>query len=469
MIHGFRCWLLAALALLTLTARSSDAADRALVVSTDFSTGYYSRLDLAPPFTHTNNVASTASDAVARMRDGHFYILGRFGFDFVQVIDPATLATIIQYSVGGGSNPQDIVLCSPTKAYVSLYERNLLAIINPQTGASLGSVDLSSFADADGLPEAAGLARVGNRVFVALQRLDRPGGFVASNPSLVAVIDCTTDQLIDADAVTPGIQAIPLTGRNPFADMSVDPVRQKLVVGEVGNFGVLDGGVEFVNPVTLQAEGFFITEATLGGDLNAVKLATDCTGYAIVNDSTFRTKLVRFDRCNGTVLSTPLQSAGFDLCDVEIDYARGHVLVSDRDLIHPGVRVFDARTGTQITASPLDFGLPPCDIALADATPSNAPPAPAAGNLQISHWPDPFNPTAALRIDGAGDAAVRIDIVDVRGREVRMLWQGTLPGGEQTLNWDGRGDHGQALGSGVYWARARTTTSIATDRLTLVR
>ncbi len=469
MMLGFRRRLLPALALLALTAGSAAAADRALVVSTDFSTGYYSRLDLAPPFTHANNVTSTASDAAARMRDGRFYILGRFGFDFVQVIDPVTLGTIIQYSVGNGTNPQDIVLCSPTKAYVSLYERNYLAIINPQTGASLGSVDLSSFADADGLPEAAGLARVGNRVFVALQRLDRPGGFVASNPSLVAVVDCTTDQLVDADAVAPGIQAIPLSGRNPFADMSVDPVRQKIIVGEVGNFGVLDGGVEFVNPVTLQAEGFFITETTLGGDLNAVKLATDCTGYAIVNDATFRTKLVRFDRCAGTVLSTPLQSSGFDLCDVEIDYARGHVLVSDRDFIHPGVRVFEARTGAQITTSPIDMGLPPCDIAIADATASSAPPVPVAAGLQLSHWPDPFNPTAALRVDGSDGAAARIEIVDVRGRTVRMLWEGTLLGGTRTLTWDGRDDRGQALASGVYWARAHTAAATATDRLTLVR
>jgi hypothetical protein len=469
MIHGSCRRLLPALALFTLTAGRVEAADRALVLSTDFSTGYYSRLDLAAPFTHTNNAGSTASDAVARMRDGRFYILGRFGFDFVQVVDPVTFGTTIQYSVGNGTNPQDIVLCSPTKAYVSLYERNYLAIINPQTGAALGSVDLSSFADADGLPEAAGLARVGNRVFVALQRLDRPGGFVASNPSLVAVVDCTTDQLVDADPVTPGIQAITLTGRNPFADMSVDPVREKIVVGEVGNFGVLDGGVEYINPVTLQAEGFFITESALGGDLNAVKLAADCTGYVIVNDATFRTKLVRFDRCAHTVLDTPLQSSGFDLCDVEIDYARGHVLVSDRDFTHPGVRILDAKTGVQITTSPLDLGLPPCDIALADATPSGAPPAPVAGGLRLSHWPDPFNPTAAVRVDGAGDAPVRIDIVDVRGREVRLLWQGTLPGGTQTLAWDGRDDRGRALASGVYWARARTTAAAATDRLTLVR
>ena len=93
----------------------------------------------------------------------------------------------------------------------------------------------------------------------------------------------------DAEPLTPGLQGIRLTGRNPFGELLFDPVRQKIVVVEVGNFGVLDGGAEFIDPATLTAEGFFITETELEGDLNALRLYVDCTGYAIVTDSSFPT------------------------------------------------------------------------------------------------------------------------------------------------------------------------------------
>ena len=466
----FHPWIAAAAAagFTALTTVPAWGAPDALVISSDFATSYYSKMGLASPYPHVDNIAATCGDAVVRARDGRFYIMGRFGCNFVQVVDGTTYATLNQYSTGAGTNPQDLVVCSPTKAYVSLYETNFLKILNPQTGAALGTIDLSAFADADGLPEASGMARVGNRVFVALQRLDRPNGFIASNPSLMVVIDATTDQVVDADAVAPGVQAITLTGRNPFTDVTFDPVRQKLVLGEVGNFGVLDGGVEYVNPATLQAEGFLVTESTLGGDLNAVKLWTDCTGYAIVNDATFRTKLVRFDACNGQALGTCLQSSGFDLSDIEIDHAHGQLLVADRDFVHPGVRVLQAGTCTQLTANPLNFGLPPYDLALAEATPAAAA-APASPPLRIANAPDPFNPTTVLHVESDRAGAAQVEIVDVRGRVCRSLWNGLLPAGGRDLVWDGRDDAGRAMPSGVYWGRVRQEGAARSDRMTLVR
>lgn len=452
------------------TAAVIARADDALVLSTDFATAYYSRLALESPWNADVDVAATCADAVARAHGGKVYILGRFGCDFVQVVNGTTFATQIQFSTGNGTNPQDIEIVSPTKAFVSLYERNHLLIVDPQDGSHDGVVDLSMFSDADGLPEAAEMALVGNRLFVCLQRLDRPGGFVPANPSFVAVVDATTNALVDADPNTPGVQAIPLTGRNPFSELTYDPVRQKLYVAETGSFGALDGGVEFIDPVSLEAEGFFVTESTLGGDLNAVRLWTDCVGYAIVNDASFQTKLVRFDRCTGGGLGTCHQSAGFDLCDLEIDYARGQVLVSDRDFLAPGVRVFAAGGCTQLTSGPISLGLPPCDIALVDpVVPTDAPPRPDMAVRLAPNWPDPFNPTTTLRIEGAAGSTVELDIVDVRGRSVRTLWSGALADRGRDLVWDGRDGAGRAMPSGVYFARLRSAGAESVDRLTLVR
>jgi hypothetical protein len=304
---------------------------------------------------------------------------------------------------------------------------------------------------------------------VALQRLSRPA-FSPSNPSYVVVIDCTTDQIVDANPGQAGVQPIVLTGRNPISEMVFDPVRHKLYVAEVGAFGANDGGVEFINPTTLQAEGFFITEATLGGDLNAARLWTDCSGWAIINDAAFEPSWCASTAVTGQSLGACHQSSGFDLCDLEIDYARSQVLVSDRDLVLPGVRIFKAGSCAQSTVQPVDFGLPPCDLAVIDALlPTDAPPV-AAGALRLfPNAPDPFNPSTTLRVTGRAGVTARLDIFDVAGRRVRELWQGQVGEAAHDVLWDGRDDRGNAMPSGVYVARLQAGTEVRTERLTLVR
>jgi hypothetical protein len=208
----------------------------------------------------------------------------------------------------------------------------------------------------------------------------------------------------------------------------------------------------------------------LGGDLNAARLWTDCTGYAIVNDTSFRTKLVRFDRCSGGSLGTCHQSTGFDLSDLEIDYERGQVLVSDRDFLTPGVRVFRAGGCTQLTSGPISFGLPPYDIALVDPiAPTDTPPRSVAALRLVPNWPDPFNPTTTLRIEGSAGVAATLDIIDVRGRTVRELWSGAIEVGGRRVVWDGKDAAGREMPSGVYFARLRSDGVQSVDRLTLVR
>ncbi len=460
----------AGLAAITSASLYSPAqAQSAVVLSTDFATGYYSTLALAPPHGTSIDIESTCADAVVRAHGNRVYSIGRFGCDHVQVIDAANGATLTQWSTGNGTNPQDIEIMSSTKAYVSLFETDYVGIFNPQTGASLGQISLAGFSDADGLPETTEMVLVGNLLFIALERLDRPGGFLASNPSYLAVVDCTTDQLVDVDPNTNGVQGILLTGRNPLGELILDAVRQKIVVAEVGNFGVQDGGAEFVDPVTLTAEGFFITEAALGGDVNAVRLWTDCTGYAIVNDSSFNTNLVRLDWCAETVAATCLATTGFRLSDVEI-HTDGTIFLADRALMNPGVRLFQAPGCTEITATPIGFGLPPQDIAfvLAD-TPSSLPAPPRATSVQLlPNRPNPFNPSTTLRFVAPAGEHVALEILDLRGRRVAGLWNGPVDG-EKRVEWQGRDARGRAMPSGVYVARLQGNATTATRLLTLVR
>ena len=245
------------------------------------------------------------SDAVVRTYRDKVYILNRLPQDNVIVLDRSDLMTpLIQYSTGNGSNPKDIAFFSVEKAYISLYERTQLLIVNPVTGDSLGSVDLSTFADADGLPEVSQLALYGSHLFAACQRLDRENGWAPAEFSTIAVVDVTTDLLVDADADTEGVQGIVMAGKNPGAAAQRG---SKWFLSAVNSYTDLtDGGIEVIDLVNLRSEGIVLDEATVGGNLSSLVMASDNEGYAVVTDENFVNTVKRLD------LATQSVSQGLD-------------------------------------------------------------------------------------------------------------------------------------------------------------
>jgi len=342
----------------------------AFVATTDFTTGSYSTInlrDLTANQDLPSQVGIIESDNWALYHNNKVYVINRFGFDNITVLDTADLSrAVTQFSTGNGTNPQDMAFVSDTKAYVSLLERsNDLLVVDPTAppGAEITStIDLSGFLDGDqdGFVEAGPMAMVGTTLFVALQRLD---SFVASRPGVLAVIDTTTDTLFDVDPGTPGTQGIVLTGQNP-AYMDYDANLGKIVVSEVGNFGVPDGGIETVDPRTFVAEGFMITENDLGDDVGDVIIVDGLKGYAVVGGFAGQGVTV-FDVDVDPVTGVITGSNPGDLVtglpfvpDLALDSAK-RLLVPDRDLINPGIRIYDTFTDQEITTDPINVGLPP--------------------------------------------------------------------------------------------------------------
>src|SRR5262249_39888001 len=241
-----------------------------------------------------------------------------------------------------------------------------LWIVNPQTGQHTGTVSLAGFADADGIPEMDHLALRNGRLFVSLQRLDRNNFFSPTDSSQIVVINVATDAIVDADAGHAGVQGIVLPFQNPGTEIVVDPAG-KLLVGCSGNFGLLDGGIVRCDPSSLTIEATEATEAQLGGDVNDVAVLNASRGFAVVSDASSNTLLRSYDRGTGAVTGTPFSTAGFNIADIEIN-DRGELWLCDRTPTNPGVRVFDATGGGQLTASPLSTGLPPQDLAFDSAT-----------------------------------------------------------------------------------------------------
>ena len=65
------------------------------------------------------------------------------------------------------------------------------------------------------------------------------------------------------------------------------------------------------------------------------------------------------------------------------------------------------------------------------------------------------------------DAEARI--LDLQGRSVRLLYRGPLARGVTTIAWDGRGDGGQVLRSGIYYLRFSSPLGLAVARIVRIR
>jgi hypothetical protein len=456
-----------------LLANSSSAQSDLFVITTDFSTG--STAFLAANAAEAEvNLLGIHSDAVAHYHDGRVYIVNRLGQDNILVLDAMDLrAPLTQFSVGNGTNPHDIEIVAPDKAYVTRYETASLLIVNPQDGAELGQVDLSAFADADGLPEVSQIVRVGDRLYLSCQRLDRDGGWGPVDVSYLIVVDIATDTLVDVDPDAEGVQGIALSIANPN---SMAVVGEQIAVGVVANFGDRAGGVEIVDTATNRSLGLAVSEEGLGGDITSMVLVDQNRGYAVVADENFANSVRPFELSSGAV-GAPLEniSGGF-IPSLAVDGDR--LIVADRgsfaDPASAGLKFYDAGTGAFLSG-PIDTGLPPQDIvvlsdaAVPTAVEETADSLPQEFALEAA-YPNPFN--ASVQIPFAvwpANTPVELTIHDVLGRTVRTLIAGPMDAGRHVLHWDGRNAAGESVGNGAYLVQLRAGSQRAVGKVMLIK
>ena len=463
---------LAAAALL-LTAVPSSAQSGLFVITTDFSTG--STAFLAPGAAEAEvNLLGVHSDAVGHYHDGRVYVVNRLGQDNILVLDETDLRSpLTQFSVGNGTNPHDIEIVAPDKAYVTLYETASLLIVDPRDGAQLGEIDLGAFADGDGLPEVSQIARVGGRLYLSCQRLDRNGGWGPVDVSYLIVVDLATDTLVDVDPDTEGVQGIALGAANPN---SLAVAGDRIAVGVVVNFGDRSGGVEIVDTAAGRSLGLAVSEEDLGGDITSMVLVDGSRGYAVVADENFANSVRPFDLDSGSV-GEPLESiSGGFVPNLAVD--GGRLIVADRgswdDPDAAGLKLYDAATGAFL-AGPVNTGLPPMHVVvLSDAAPTAVEEVAGSGRPQgfalEAAWPNPFN--ASVHIPFAvsqADTPVELTVRDLLGRTVRTLAWGPAAAGRHVLRWDGRDDAGEPVGNGAYLVHLRAGDRQAAGKVMLIK
>ncbi len=343
------------------------------VVTSDFSVGNLTTLTTTTPRLSTPNVLGGEGlhpDSVIRTFENWVFIIQRLGADSVVVLDSKDPSVSVKnYSTNDPgpdspqSDPHDMAFVDLSKAYITRYGQNDLLIVNPLTGERLGTVELSVFADSDGLVEMDQMVIVDGKLFVTLQRLDRNNFFAASNSSYMVVIDTATDQIIDVDDTTPEIDAIILEGRNPFGRIAYLSTTDRIYVSNASNFSIADeyGGIEAINPNTNTTDGIILTDNELGGPLGVMAILNETTAYITVFDESFNNLVVPFDFSARTV-DTALACIGTSFIPSLAFDHNDMLYIADQDTNNPGIQVFDPSTNEKIEG-PISTGLPPSGIA----------------------------------------------------------------------------------------------------------
>jgi hypothetical protein len=178
--------------------------DWLIVTSTDFSTGAVSIIETGTRVARTD-LALASTDAIPYVHDDHVYVLNRFMFDYIDVLDPtADLALLNQVPINSTSaestNPHAVAFGPDGLAFVGLYGAPELAIYDlmaPAEDARQDLIDLSALADSDGVPEVDLVWAQGQRIWLAAQRLDRENGWRSVAPDLLVAVDPVSRTLVE--------------------------------------------------------------------------------------------------------------------------------------------------------------------------------------------------------------------------------------------------------------------------------
>jgi len=303
---------------------------------------------------------------------------------------------------------------------------------------------------------------VGNVAVSPADELDyslaAPAGFAAPGGSFSAAADASNDHVVSMDTGTVGYRSGSLlVSSNDLDDPSWAVALSGTVVGHANpsladgvialldtiDFGTHEYGAFPYGPFSVYNDGYSALQALLevydaeivGGDarfsfvdgFTVEQAGMDPAEYTLAFDDDGAVENVTYEAT--LTLSTRDESGlrgGVDLPDLTVHLAA---------TVEGGTSVPDA-----ILA-----------LALAPAL------------------PNPFSEGTSLRLALPQATDVIVTVYDVRGRLVRTLSDGGLPGGTHEIVWDGRDSRGADVGSGIYFCRAEVGSWTESRKLVLLR
>ena len=84
-------------------------------------------------------------------------------------------------------------------------------------------------------------------------------------------------------------------------------------------------------------------------------------------------------------------------------------------------------------------------------------------------YPNPTSGPSRIDYEIARNGHATLEIYNVSGARVRTLLDGVVEAGIGSARWDGRGQNGQTLAAGAYFARLASGGKVLTQRVMVLR
>lgn len=332
-----------------------------ILTTTDFATGALVTID-----TDTEEVierALVSADAIPFVHEDRVFVVNRFGFDYLDVYAPDDgwkRINQIPITLAGvpSTNPHAIAVGPAGEAYLTLYGASELFVLDLEqqgTSAIVGTIDLSTFEDEDGVAESS-LAIAGpESLAIVVQRLDRGAGFAPVDDDLLVFIDYESTDIIDVDADADGDQGLVLPGTWP-RQWRAKAAEPNIIY--ILNTGILRVELDTKSVDWAVPESRFV-DAGFGGRLQAQSF--------VIDDAEGRVYVAAYDEA---FLSVSLYRAKLDGSDAFVELAPGLNSV-ERTLAMVDDQLWFASTSLgdegvvrfgldgELELGPLDTGLPP--------------------------------------------------------------------------------------------------------------
>jgi hypothetical protein len=152
--------------------------------------------------------------------------------------------------------------------------------------------------------------------------------------------------------------------------------------------------------------------------------------------------------------------AGTGLLVVDITTPASPVVVGGTDT--PGEARGVAVSGSYAYIADTNFGL---QILAGQCQPATAVTVPPFKASLRQNFPNPFHPATTIDYTLGERSRAVVGIYDAAGRLVARLDQGTRDAGDYRVEWDGRDDQGNVVGSGVYFYRIEGAPGVAAKKM----
>ncbi|MBC7795111.1 MAG: hypothetical protein H7Z43_15510 [Clostridia bacterium] len=332
---------------------------RLALTTTDFSTG---SLDIVTTATRSvaRDVQSETTDSVSFYAKGLLYILGRFGFDRLDVLDGTTLALQHQISLkdqcATSVNPQSVAVRDDGVVFVPTYADTDIQIIDLTKAAGnnlVGRIPMQQYADADGIPELGLSITCGSTVFISAQRLDRNNAFAATG----------VEYLVPVDVSTCGTQETPIS----FLGNNAKQARADRADADGRTALILTSGIERVNFATQSVSWAVSADAFAAAGVSGFQLQS----FDVVDATTAYVAAYAEDFQSVDILRVSLEGAfaplrvitGLNAVEKTLEVIGTELWFGDSTFGSEGLRVYDLTQDPPVEIGPaLATGLPPYSI-----------------------------------------------------------------------------------------------------------